>query len=157
MKKSSDDFNYIAKPSRLWFGENHKIVDIACGYGFTVFGVNDDDGKHIAYGNGINSDSQIGFDDDDLKHYKHDIISVPRPISLPLKKKGTKVIGLAAGRAHLLILTTEGLFTLGNNAYGQCGRPIISHENYNHSSIIHHMRNIKGAKITAVAAGQDHR
>lgn len=64
---------------------------------------------------------------------------------------------MAAGRAHLLILTTEGLFTLGNNAYGQCGRPIILSENYEKSMVIHCIPDIKGNKIIAVAAGQDHR
>lgn len=157
VKKSPDDFNYIAKPSRLWFGENHKVTHIACGYGFTVFGVNDsNDSKNIVYGNGINTDSQIGFDDKDLKQYKNDIIPISRPIPLPLKKPDTKVISLAAGRAHLLILTTEGLFTLGNNGYGQCGRPIIQDEDYNHSHVIHHIPDIKGTKITNVTAGQDH-
>ncbi|EZA47607.1 Williams-Beuren syndrome chromosomal region 16 protein-like protein, partial [Ooceraea biroi] len=67
-----------------------------------------------------------------------------------------KVLGMAAGRAHLLVLTTEGLFTLGNNAYGQCGRPIVFNEDYKKSVIVHHVPDIKGNKITAVTAGQDH-
>ncbi|XP_043267234.1 RCC1-like G exchanging factor-like protein [Venturia canescens] len=55
-----DDVAYIGKPSRLYFGEKHKVVDdIGCGYGFFMFGVNSDDRK-IVYGNGINTDSQIG-------------------------------------------------------------------------------------------------
>lgn len=64
---------------------------------------------------------------------------------------------MAAGRAHLLILTTEGLFTLGNNAYGQCGRPIIMNENYERSPVVHHISDVEGHKIIAVTAGQDHR
>lgn len=87
------------------------------------------------------------------------MVFVPRPINLPLLRENasTKVMGMAAGRAHLLILTTEGLLTLGNNAYGQCGRPIILNENYEKNKVVHHIPNIKGHKITAVAAGQDHR
>jgi alpha-tubulin suppressor-like RCC1 family protein len=85
------------------------------------------------------------------------VIKEPRPIHIPLKSKETKVIGLAAGRAHLLILTNEGLFTLGNNGYGQCGRPIIINEDYTKSKVVHHIPDLKGVKITAVTAGQDHR
>jgi len=76
---------------------------------------------------------------------------------LPLQNNSTKVVDMAAGRAHLLILTTEGLFTLGNNAYGQCGRPIILNENYKNSTVVHCIPDIKGNKIIAVTAGQDHR
>lgn len=78
-------------------------------------------------------------------------------IDLPLKNDSTQVIGIAAGRAHSLILTTEGLFTLGNNAYGQCGRPIIMNENYENCMVVHHIPDIEGKKITAVTTGQDHR
>lgn len=85
------------------------------------------------------------------------MVFIPRPIYLPLKNASTKIISMAAGRAHSLILTTEGLFTLGNNAYGQCGRPIISNEKYEKSMVIYDIPDIKGNKITAVAAGQDHR
>lgn len=85
------------------------------------------------------------------------VVFIPRPIPLPLRDTSTKVIGMAAGRAHTLILTTEGLFTLGNNAYGQCGRPIILSESYEKSMVVHRIPDIKGNKITAVTAGQDHR
>ena len=76
---------------------------------------------------------------------------------LPLKGPSPSVLGLAAGRAHLLILTNEGLFTLGNNGYGQCGRPVIENEDYTQSKVIHHIPNVKGEQITGVTAGQDHR
>lgn len=85
------------------------------------------------------------------------MVCIPRPITLPLQHTSTKVIGMAAGRAHTLILTTEGLFTLGNNAYGQCGRPIILSENYEKSMVVHCIPDIKGNKIISVTAGQDHR
>lgn len=85
------------------------------------------------------------------------MVFIPRPITLPLQNTSTKIIDMAAGRAHLLILTTEGLFTLGNNAYGQCGRSIILTENYEKSMVVHHILDIKGDKIIAVTTGQDHR
>lgn len=146
---------YISKPTRLGFGERHAIAEIACGYGFTAFAVRSKK-KDVLYGSGINSDSQLGFSDLDRK-FPNDLITEPRPIALPFKEPSTNVVDIAAGRAHLLVLTNEGLFTLGNNAYGQCGRPIILNENYSKSKVVHHIPDIKGKKIKAVTAGQDHR
>lgn len=97
-----------------------------------------------------------GYDESDDK-FKDSIISHPRPIPLLFKSSTPKVIDMSAGRAHLLILTDEGVFTLGNNAYGQCGRSIITDENHEKSRTYHHIPNIKGSRITAVTAGQDHR
>lgn len=151
-----DKISYLLKPKRLSFGERYRVTDIACGYGFTVYAVQSSD-KNIVYGTGINTDSQLGFNEIDKKRFPDNMVFAPRPINLPLKENTTtKIIGMAAGRAHLLILTMDGLFTLGNNAYGQCGRPIIMNENYEKSKVVHHISNIKGSKITAVAAGQDH-
>ena len=39
--------------------EMKKVRDIACGYGFTVFAVNDN--KAHLYGTGLNKDGQIGM------------------------------------------------------------------------------------------------
>lgn len=91
------------------------------------------------------------------KKYPHDIILKPRPINLPLQNKSEHVIDISAGRAHLLVLTNEGLYTLGNNGYGQCGRPIVKNENYKQSTVINYIPNIRGTKMVAVTAGQDHR
>lgn len=149
LKKSQ--ISYLSKPKRLPFAERHKVIDIACGYGFTVYAVHSSD-KNIVYGTGINTDSQLGYN---LDEKFPNMVFNPRPIVLPLRDTSTKVINMAAGRAHLLILTTEGLFTLGNNAYGQCGRPIILNENYEKSTVVHCIPDIK-KKIVAVTAGQDH-
>ncbi|XP_076168967.1 RCC1-like G exchanging factor-like protein isoform X1 [Ptiloglossa arizonensis] len=146
--------SYIAKPKRLPFGHYYDVTNIACGYGFTAFAVKSNN-KNILYGSGINTDSQLGFDEKDKK-YPDDLIIEPRLITLPLKESSTKIIDIAAGRAHLLVLTNEGLFTLGNNAYGQCGRPIILNESYSKSRVVHHIPNIKGKSIKSVVAGQDH-
>lgn len=149
-----DHVAYIPKPSRLTFGETFKVVDIACGYGFTSFAVRSKD-NNIVYGSGINTDSQIGYHSSD-KRYKDHIITAPRPVELPLKESTSQVVALAAGRAHLLVLTSEGLFTLGNNGYGQCGRPIIDNEDYKKNTIVHHIPDVKGNQIANVFAGQDH-
>ncbi|XP_017760848.1 PREDICTED: Williams-Beuren syndrome chromosomal region 16 protein homolog [Eufriesea mexicana] len=145
--------SYIPKPKRLAFGEKHDITNITCGYGFTAFAVRSND-QNILYGSGINTDSQLGFDEKDKK-FTNGLITEPRPINLPIRSSA-KVLDIAAGRAHLLVLTNEGLFTLGNNAYGQCGRPIILNEKYQKSRVVYHIPNIKEKKIKAVTAGQDH-
>lgn len=68
-----------------------------------------------------------------------------------------QVIGLDAGRAHTAILTdNEGVFTLGNNAYGQCGRKINANEEYRGSMVSHNIRTLGKQKITSVVCGQDH-
>ncbi|XP_012252694.2 RCC1-like G exchanging factor-like protein isoform X2 [Athalia rosae] len=146
-------FVFFHKPSRLRFAEEHSIVDIACGYGFTVFGVQSRD-NNILWGTGINTDSQLGSDE--TERTPHELLLVPRPIHLPLNSPTAKITALAAGRAHLLVLTTEGLFTLGNNGYGQCGRPIIVGEDYRNNKIIHHLPDVVGEPIVSVIAGQDH-
>ena len=40
--------------------EMMKVKDITCGYGFTIFAVNDS--KAHLYGTGLNKDGQIGMD-----------------------------------------------------------------------------------------------
>ena len=48
--------------------EMKKVKDIACGYGFTIFAVNDT--KAHLYGTGLNKDGQIG-----MKHeYKSELL-----------------------------------------------------------------------------------
>lgn len=82
----------------------------------------------------------------------------PKPIYLPLKDpENSKVLKLSAGRAHVLVLTDEGIFALGNNSFGQCGREIVLDENYIMSNYINHIENINGNKIIDIECGQDHR
>lgn len=54
----------------LMGGHHFQVVDLACGYGFTVFAVNDKSGPSC-YGTGINTDSQLGKYD-----RKHSAIAV---------------------------------------------------------------------------------
>lgn len=127
----------------------------ACGFGFSAFAL-DGNADPKLYGSGLNTDSQIG------KHviragHPLEIVYFPQPIHLPFKNgKKAKIHKLAAGRAHLLVLTTEGLFLLGNNAYGQCAREIVENENYFHSNYINHIAKIDGKTIIDIECGQDH-
>lgn len=78
------------------------------------------------------------------------------PIQLPFKQPNTKIKAVAAGRAHTLILTnTEGVYALGSNSYGQCGRTIIDNEDF---SKLRNPNNITvDDDISKIVCGQDHR
>lgn len=133
-----------------------KVVFAACGFGFTALAIDNDTNEKV-YGTGINTDSQIGYHEV-RQGYPLEILFYPKPIHLPLKDpKRSKVLKLAAGRAHLLILTDEGVFALGNNSFGQCGREIIPDENYIMSNYIKHIEKLDGKKIVDIECGQDHR
>ena len=68
---------------------------------------------------------QLGREDKPLE-----VVIKPAVIELPLGKEET-VEKLACGRAHSLVLTNTGsVLSLGDNAYGQCGRPVIEEEDY---------------------------
>lgn len=127
---------------------------MACGFGFTTFAIKSDTNRKV-YGTGINTDSQIGYHSVQ-KGKPLGVIFVPQPIDLPISES-TKILKLAAGRAHTLVLTECGLFCLGNNAYGQCGRINVSEEDYSVSNYINHIRDVEGKKIVDIEAGQDHR
>lgn len=159
MKKSLKTLpEFYHHPKRLNFSQLYKVHDIACGYGFTAFSVepNLEKGPHKVFGCGVNTDSQIGYHAVRREHPLAILLN-PAPIVIPFKNSKTRVTGLAAGRAHLVVLTDkEGVFTLGNNAYGQCGRPVIEDEKYSGSKLIHCMGDINGNPVRSVACGQDH-
>lgn len=131
-----------------------QVTSIACGFGFTLFAVKS--GTEKLYGTGINTDCQFGYQAIRAGH-PMGILFFPQPVHLPLKNTSSKVLKLAAGRAHTLVLTDEGLFTLGNNAYGQCGRRVIENEDYGMSNYVHCVENLEGKRIVDVVCGQDHR
>lgn len=49
------------------------------------------------------------------------------------------------------------MFTLGNNAYGQCGRKINPQEEYKGSMVSHNIKHLGKETIKSVCCGQDHR
>lgn len=152
-------------PTRQSFAERGRVtLDIACGYGFSVFVVEPDKNGVSLYGTGLNTDSQIGYHKlGGNLHKEMDILIYPGPIPLPRKNndEGLNVVkSVAAGRAHMAALTDKGaVYTLGNNANGQCGRPIVEDEMYAGSQVIHRMsRRVFGAddEVKQVVCGQDH-
>ncbi|GLG96687.1 Probable E3 ubiquitin-protein ligase HERC2 [Gryllus bimaculatus] len=155
-RKSKVIKRHFFLPVRLQFGELHKVVDFTCGYGFTAFAVQSK-GTHKVFGCGINTDSQIGYHAVRRNH-PLSIILNPLPIDIPFVSPNTiRIKQVAAGRAHLLVLTeTEGVYLLGNNAYGQCGRKIVESEDYSGHPIINNITHLEGNKINKIECGQDH-
>ncbi|OXB64775.1 hypothetical protein ASZ78_016302 [Callipepla squamata] len=78
----------------------------------------------------------------------YEYVLEPSPIPLPLEKpQKTRVLQVSCGRAHSLILTdSEGVFTMGNNSYGQCGREVVEDEIYRSGFSVY----------VQVVCGQDH-
>lgn len=151
--KKQKPMHYMHHPHRAEFGEYHKVVDVACGYGFTVFAVNDRSGPSC-YGTGISTDSQIGTHAPRSGHPLGMLIS-PAPIGLPIHKPN-RVIKAAAGRAHTVMLTNSNdVWTVGNNAYGQCGRPVIPDEDYSRQAVYHRITALDGIPLKQVECGQD--
>ncbi|KAJ7308924.1 hypothetical protein JRQ81_008201 [Phrynocephalus forsythii] len=135
-------------PYRLEVEE--KISSAACGYGFTLLSSRTTDITKV-WGMGLNKDSQIGFHPsrrDRSRGYEY--ILEPSPVPLPLDKpQQTRVLQVSCGRAHSLLLTdAEGVFSMGNNSYGQCGRKVLEGEVYRLP--------VFGDQVVQVACGQDH-
>lgn len=159
-KHSQVQAAFVQHPTRLPFAEKYDVLDVACGYGFSLFVVKRTDEGITLFGTGINTDSQIGY-------HKHsgetnnpiDLIIYPVPIELP-KRSSTEEIVIekcAAGRAHCLALSSAGaVYSIGNNAYGQCGRPIIEDEKYSGSALIHRINSLDNLRIKDISCGQDH-
>ncbi|XP_047530126.1 RCC1-like G exchanging factor-like protein [Vanessa atalanta] len=154
-KSYRNNFTFVTYPKRSSFCERFDVTKIACGYGFTVAAVKTSE-QHKVFGTGINTDSQIGYHAPRIGKPLEMLLS-PAPIYIPYTSLETKITGLAAGRAHTLILTdNEGVYTLGNNAYGQCGRKINANEEYRGSMASHNIKKLGKEKIVDICCGQDH-
>ncbi|XP_036335085.1 LOW QUALITY PROTEIN: RCC1-like G exchanging factor-like protein [Rhagoletis pomonella] len=157
----------VHHPSRMQFSVNTDITDIAAGYGFSAFAVQRSDGQTL-FGTGLNTDSQLGFQfkggSGEPKNL--DVLIYPTAINLHRRLEhetnaDLQVRCMSAGRAHLIVVTQNGtVFSMGNNSYGQCGRPIIENEDYHKSALIYRIpeKEICGAddEIVSVECGQDH-
>lgn len=151
----------ISHPCRVYMG-SARITHAACGHGFSLF-ASDTTGDQKLWGTGINTDSQIGFHKPNPKHTESkakfcDYVYVPSQILLPLNQPKTKVLQVACGRAHSLVLTDkEGIFSMGNNSYGQCGRFIIDGEVTRASKVIHKIPSkYFNEEIVKIECGLDH-
>uniref|UniRef100_A0A673J8N9 Williams-Beuren syndrome chromosomal region 16 protein-like n=1 Tax=Sinocyclocheilus rhinocerous TaxID=307959 RepID=A0A673J8N9_9TELE len=127
---------YQLTPYRL--DTEQKISSAACGYGFTLLASNSRDLTKL-WGMGLNKDSQLGFQRTQHdRHKSYDYVLEASPVSLPLvNPQETRALQVSCGRAHSLVLTdSEGVFSMGNNAYGQCGRKIVEDEVFRFSHSI---------------------
>ncbi|XP_001368436.2 RCC1-like G exchanging factor-like protein isoform X1 [Monodelphis domestica] len=134
-----------------------KISSAACGYGFTLLSSQTKDITKV-WGMGLNKDSQLGFHRSRRNQKKgYEYVLEPSPVPLPLDRpQETRVLQVACGRAHSLILTdSEGVLSMGNNSYGQCGRTVVSNEVYSESHKVHRMQDFDG-RVLQVVCGQDH-
>lgn len=153
---------YVQHPSRLSFGEKYEVLDASAGYGFSVFVVKADEDGISLFGTGINTDSQVGFNKfRGVTNQPIEIVIYPAPIYLPKASDGEhlQAVKAATGRAHTIVLTDNGaVFTLGNNAYGQCARPVIDDEEYFGNDLIHRISSetFNEQLITDVICGHDH-
>ncbi len=136
LKENQNRIYKMRKPWRLrWVDRiNADLTHVACGNGFSLISISNSKTLrgHNLFGTGMNTQSQIGVHEasngDKFKY-----IIEPALIELPLLKEEReklKIIDMSCGRSHSLVLTNFGLFTLGNNAYGQCARPIVENEEY---------------------------
>lgn len=151
-------------PTRQPFAERHDVLDIAAGYGFTLFAIKREKGDTTLFGSGLNLDSQIGYNKlGGHLHTPFKVLLYPAPITLPKKHddENTDIVKCAAGRSHSLALSKENvLFTLGNNSMGQCARPVVEGENYGDSRMVHRTEGKElcaaGDEIEDILCGLDH-
>ncbi|CAL1273742.1 unnamed protein product [Larinioides sclopetarius] len=142
-------------PWRLPFADFHKIFDVSCGYGFTVFAATNEENDFTVFGTGLNSDGQIGYHCN-KKRRPLETLAEPVPIALPLLNSGTKAVRVGCGRAHTIVITDkEGVFSLGNNSYGQCGVPVNAKAETDKFLSIHHIEGFD-EPVSEVVCGQDH-
>lgn len=136
LKDNQNRIFRMRKPWRLrWVDRiNADLSHVACGNGFSLIAISNSNTLrgHNLFGTGMNTQSQIGVHEasngDKFKY-----IIEPALIELPILKQEReklKIIHISCGRSHSLVLTNLGIFSLGNNAYGQCARPIIENEEY---------------------------
>ncbi|KAI1280408.1 putative E3 ubiquitin-protein ligase HERC4 [Halotydeus destructor] len=150
-KKAVEEFK---RPHRLAYVTEMDIFDVAAGYGFTVFAANERKSDYKLFGSGLNTDSQIGCHLGE-ENVPLQVLIKPTPIQLPLQNK-ERVLRVACGRSHTVCITNEGrVFTLGNNAFGQCGRPMVHGEIYLGRHNVFEVKNIP-EPVTDVICGQDH-
>ena len=144
-------------PYHLRFFKDFKsIVDVAAGHGFTLFAVVPDRStpgqSSSLYGTGINAYNQLGRQE--YRGKRLTLLIEPVPIFLPIDSDD-KVIKVAAGRCHTIVLTQKGkVLSFGNNCYGQLGRPVIDNEDYTSASFIHKIQ--VPEEVVDIICGQDH-
>lgn len=158
----------MRRPWRLrWVDKNRvDVTHVACGNGFSLIAASGtlSHKAHQLFGTGINTDSQVGVHQVAKSDYLKYVIQ-PARIDLPFtleQSASLRILDVACGRAHSVVLTNHGIVTFGNNSYGQCARPIVDNEEYSANPAVvqevsKHVELESGDdQVVAVKAGQDH-
>lgn len=164
LKQQAKKQAHIMKhPARQSFAERRQVIDCASGYGFSLFACKREKDNITLFGTGLNTDSQIGFHKlGGVTNKPMEEMIYPAPIFLPKAHDDEKIqiVKCAAGRAHSVVLSDAGvLYTLGNNAFGQCGRAMIENEQFAASQMVHRIDGnllSEEAKVKDICCGQDH-
>lgn len=164
LKKLAQRNAHIMKhPARQSFAERRQVIDCASGYGFSLFACKREGDNISLFGTGLNTDSQIGFHKlGGATNKPMEQMIYPAPIFLPKanEDEDIQIVKCAAGRAHSVVLSDAGImYTMGNNAFGQCGRTIVDGEQFAASQLIHRIDGnalSDGAKVKDIVCGQDH-
>lgn len=154
----------LRNPTRLSFAERFDVIDVAAGYGFTMFACKPKKDEITLFGCGLNTDSQLGYQKHGGTTNKPmELLFYPAPISLSKVRddESLNIKKVAAGRAHAIALSeSDVLFALGNNSFGQCGRPIVDDEEFYSSQLVHRIEGkaIFGDddKVKDIVCGLDH-
>ncbi|KAF1769978.1 hypothetical protein GCK72_001795 [Caenorhabditis remanei] len=106
-------------PKRITYFNTKSIKFVSSGFGFSLFA---SDNK--LFGAGINNRFQIGGQLTDSSKYQDYYISAKK-IHIPVEE----ILEISSGRAHSLIRTNSGVFAIGDNNFGQCGKDpaVIDH------------------------------
>ncbi|KRY58257.1 Williams-Beuren syndrome chromosomal region 16 -like protein, partial [Trichinella britovi] len=144
-KNHLHSLTHTVKPFLVPFGSKNNVIGIACGVGFSLFICRERGTKlTAAYGTGLNTYSQLSSQPHSPNNHTMRCVVEPKVLPLPLSyPEKTKVTHVSCGRAHSLVATDkEGVFSLGSNEHGQCGRPVILNEDYQRSGMVHHIRDL---------------
>ncbi|CAF0712896.1 unnamed protein product [Brachionus calyciflorus] len=155
------------KPWRLrWIDKNKAdVTNVACGNGFSLFSISNSIHfkGHNLFGTGMNTQSQIGVHEGkngDFFKYIIQPVHIQLPIDRQMNEK-FRILDITCGRVHSLVLTNMGIFSFGNNSYGQCARPIIDGEEYfGNRGVIQDISRFlemdSSDSVVSIKAGQDH-
>uniref|UniRef100_A0A8R1DQ46 Uncharacterized protein n=1 Tax=Caenorhabditis japonica TaxID=281687 RepID=A0A8R1DQ46_CAEJA len=114
MKRNGDgevertEVNY---PKRIPFFNTHGIKLVSSGFGFSLFA-----SQSKLYGAGLNNKFQIGGEVIGGQFQEYYISA--KKINIP----PGDILEISSGRAHSLIRTSSGVYAIGDNNFGQCGR-----------------------------------
>ncbi|ULU13467.1 hypothetical protein L3Y34_016166 [Caenorhabditis briggsae] len=114
IQNSTDDVtaSEAKYPKRITYFNTKSIKNVTSGFGFSLFA-----SENRLYGAGINNRFQIGGQLTDPSKFQDYYISAKK-INIPAEE----ILEISSGRAHSLIRTEKGVFAIGDNNFGQCGR-----------------------------------